>query len=82
MDDLVQKYPSLIQKRNILETNYKLTPPPNKSLNDYSRLRFYDIGVKSSGATKIFILSGEHPREMIAPEAVLNFVKELLTKKQ
>ena len=45
-------------------------------------LRYYDIediSVKSN-KEKGFILTGEHPREMIAPEVVLKFMQDLCKK--
>jgi hypothetical protein len=45
-------------------------------------LRYYDIGRNDTNSTKdnIFILAGEHPRELIAVEFVFKFVKLLCEK--
>jgi hypothetical protein len=44
-------------------------------------LRYYDIGRNDTNVKdNIFILSGEHPRELIAVEFVFKFVKLLCNK--
>ena len=43
-------------------------------------MRYYDIsnGLNKNMKERIFILSGEHPRELIAVETAYNFVQDLL----
>jgi hypothetical protein len=44
-------------------------------------LKYYDIGLgNSANKTNIFILTGEHPREMIAVELVYSLMKLLCDK--
>ena len=46
-------------------------------------MKYYDISNNADNKYKerIFILSGEHPRELIAVEAAYNFFEQLVTNK-
>ena len=46
-------------------------------------MKYYDISNNADNKYKerIFILSGEYPRELIAVEAAYNFVEQLVTNK-
>ena len=58
--------------------------PKSKSNNDYKYLKFYDItnpSINDKNKQKMYILSGEHPRELIAVESLFEFMKFLCLKK-
>lgn len=49
----------------------------NINIKDYKLLKYYDITLNQSDKSNkdnIFLLAGEHPRELIASEMMLNFV--------
>jgi len=52
---------------------------PTDVKNNLNVLKYYDITSKSNYTNKqnVFILGGEHPRELIASEVVFDFVKFL-----
>jgi len=67
---LTEKYPNLIK-----ETKFS-------ARGKYGLLKFYDIGKNEEKSKEnIFILGGEHAREMISVETVYKFLKNLLTKR-
>ena len=53
-------------------------------MDNTTLLRYYDIRRKGgeTNKDKIFIMAGEHPREMIAVEALYNFIEDLLTNQK
>jgi hypothetical protein len=84
MTDMKGKcYPKMTEKS--ADMMFSDIDPKQKQL--YSKLKYYDINKedspKSEQNTKgkekinIFILAGEHPRELISTELILNFVKYL-----
>lgn len=50
---------------------------------NHKELKYYDIGLHTNNSKdKIFILGGEHAREMISPELLFNFIRFLCQSRQ
>ena len=88
MSDLSQKNSDLIKEVIYCLIQHSLNEI--KGLKDtYSKdkstlFKYYDIGTNTGNKNKekVFLMSGEHPREMIAVETMYNFIEDLITNKQ
>lgn len=73
-------------KGKISETSFKNSQTAksfdHETVEKYSLLKYYSIKTASGGKKKlrVFLLSGEHARELIAVELILYFIKFLCSE--
>ena len=76
MKGLAYKYPYLIKETNVIKVIPNIT-------TDYSLLNIYDITnyqIQNINKTNLFIIAGEHPRELISTELAFYFIKKLFNE--